>query len=199
MARQHGGMRDSLPRPADTLEHGPVILRRWQAGDEDAAYLSVIESQAHLRPWMPWAVAYTRQNAAEFVAACDRDWRSGAAYNYAITTEGQVAGSCGLMARIGPGGLEIGYWVHQAYIGRGLAPAAAAALTDAAFRLPGIDHVEIVHDELNGASAAVPRKLGFTEIGSRPLDVASEAGTGLGTVWRLTRLDGPGPVGPASP
>ncbi|MGD0934537.1 MAG: GNAT family N-acetyltransferase [Streptosporangiaceae bacterium] len=193
-------MRDSLHRPAGTLEHGPVILRRWQAGDEDAAYLSVIESQAHLRPWMPWAVAYTRQNAAEFVAACERDWQSGAAYNYAITIEGQgqVGGSCGLMARIGPGGLEVGYWVHQAHIRRGLATAAAAALTDAAFRLPGIDHVDIVHDELNEASAAVPRKLGFTEIGSRRLDVSSEAGTGLGIVWRLTRPDGPGPVGPAS-
>ncbi len=192
-------MRDSLPRPAGTLEHGPVILRRWQAGDEDAAYLSVIESQAHLRPWMPWAAAYTRQNAAEFVAACERDWWYGTAYNYAITAEGQVAGSCGLMARIGPGGLEIGYWVHQAYIRRGLATAAAAALTDAAFRLPGIDYVEIVHDELNAASAAVPRKLGFTEIGPRPLDVTPEAGTGLGIVWRLTRPDGPGPAGPAWP
>ena len=199
MGRQHGGMHDSLHRPAGTLEHGPVILRRWQVGDEDAAYLSVIESQAHLRPWMPWAVAYTRQNAAEFVAACEHDWQSGAAYNYAITTEGQVAGSCGLMARIGPRGLEVGYWVHQAYIRRGLATAAAAALMDAAFRLPGIDHVEIVHDELNEASAAVPRKLGFTEIGSRPLDVTPEAGTGLGIVWRRTRPDGPGPVGPAFP
>lgn len=188
-----------MHRPAGTLEHGPVNLRRWQAGDEHAAYLAVIESQAHLRPWMPWAVAYTRQNAADFVAACERDWLSGAAYNYAITTEGQVAGSCGLMARIGPGGLEVGYWVHQAHIRRGLATAAAAALTDAAFRLPGIDHVDIVHDELNEASAAVPRKLGFTEIGSRRLDVSSEAGTGLGIVWRRTRPDGPGPVGPAFP
>ena len=191
-------MRDSLHRPVGTLEHGPVILRRWQAGDEDAAYLSVIESQAHLRPWMPWAVAYTRQDATGFVAACERDWQSGAAYNYAITTEGRVAGSCGLMARIGPGGLEIGYWVHQAYVRRGLATAAAAALTDAALRLPGNDHVEIVHDELNKASAGVPRKLGFTEIGTRPLGVTPEAGTGLGIVWRLTRPDGPGPAGPAS-
>ncbi len=188
-----------MPRPAGTLEHGPAILRRWQAGDEDAAYLSVIESQAHLRPWMPWAATYTRQNAAEFVAACERDWWYGTAYHYAITAEGQIAGSCGLMARIGPGGLEIGYWVHQACVRRGLATAAAAALTDAAFRLPGIDYVEIVHDELNEASAAVPRKLGFTEIGPRPLDVTPEAGTGLGIVWRLTRPDAPGPVGPASP
>lgn len=48
------------------------------------------------------------------------------------------------MARIGPGGLETGYWVHQAHTRRGLATAAAAALTDAALALPGIDRVEIL-------------------------------------------------------
>ena len=89
--------------------------------------------------------------------------------------------------RIGPGGLEIGYWVHRDYVRRGLATAATEALTDAAFGLPGIDRVEIVHDELNGPSAAVPRKLGFTRAGQRMLDIAPESGTGLGIVWRLER------------
>src|SRR6266496_1945527 len=81
---------------------------------------------------------------------------------------GELAGSCGLMARVGPGGLEIGYWVHVGHIRRGLATAAAAALAAEAFTLPGIDRVEIVHDEENVASGRIPRKLGFTEIGRRP-------------------------------
>lgn len=180
-------MQDSVPRPPEILQHGPATLRRWQPGDEEAAYLAVIESQDHLRPWMPWASCYSREDAAEFIAGCDRDWESGLAFNYAITVAGVIAGSCGLMARIGPGGLEIGYWVHRAYVRRGLATAATAALTAAAFGLPGIDRVEIVHDELNGPSEAVPRKLGFTRAGQRPLDWAPEAGTGLGIVWRLHR------------
>ncbi len=180
-------MQDSVHRPRETLTYGPVTLRRWRRHDEEAVYTAVTESQDHLRPWMPWAEAYTREIAAGFLVNCDHDWDCGDAYNYAITTDGRVAGSCGLMARIGPGGLEIGYWVHRACVRRGLATAAAAALTDAAFRLPGIDHVEIVHDQLNDASAAVPRKLGFTEIGSRSLDIRTEARTGTGIVWRLTR------------
>ena len=142
----------------------------------EAAYTMVIESQDHLRPWMPWAQGYTRGNAADYLAACEHDWQTGAAFNYAITAGGRIVGCCGLMARITPGGLEIGYWVHAAHIRRGLATAAAAALTDAAFRLPGIDHVEIVHDELNEASGAVPRKLGFTEVGSRSLDIGRRPG-----------------------
>ena len=180
-------MQDCAYRPPETLEYGPVTLRRWRRYDEEAAYLAVIESMDHLQPWMPWAAGYSRENAAGFLAECERDWDCGDAYNYAITVGGRVAGSCGLMARIDPGGLEIGYWVHRAYVRRGLATAAAAALANAALALPGVDHVEIVHDELNDASAAVPRKLGFTEIGSRSLDFEPEAGNGTGIVWRLSR------------
>jgi ribosomal-protein-serine acetyltransferase len=100
-----------------------------------------------------------------------------------------MAGSCGLMARIGPGGLEIGYWVHAGHTRRGLATAAAAALTAEAFTLPGIDRVEIVHDEENLASGQIPRKLGFTEIGRRPHPPGRPAAYANGTdvVWRITR------------
>ena len=91
------------------------------------------------------------------------------------------------MARIGPGGLEIGYWVHRAFTRRGLATAAAAALVEQAFRLPGVNRLEIVHDELNVASGGVPRKLGFTEVGRRAIEPPPPAGTGVGVVWRLVR------------
>ncbi len=174
-------------RPDDLIEHGPVTLRRPRGSDLDAVYLAVTESLDHLRPWMPWATNYTRQSAAEFLAGTERAWADGTEYGYAIITEGALVGGCSLMARIGPGGLEIGYWVHRAYIRRGLATAASAALVDQAFGLPGVDRVEIVHDELNVASGGVPRKLGFTEAGRRPLDLPAPEGTGVGVVWRLVR------------
>ena len=183
---------DAAPAyPAELVAYGPVTLRRWHPDDIEAAYQAVLESLDHLRPWMPWAEGNTRESQAEFLAGCDRDWQAGAAYNYAMISEGKIAGSCGLTARTGPGGMEIGYWVHRAYVRRGLATAATAALVSQAFTLPGIDHVEIVHDEANIASGGVPRKLGFTEVGRRPLDVRPAGGTGIGVVWRLTR---PGPT-----
>jgi RimJ/RimL family protein N-acetyltransferase len=162
-------------------------LCRWRADDLDAASEAVLSSLEHLRPWMPWAVDFSRASQAEFLAGCERDWQSGAAFNYAILVDGAIAGSIGLMARIGPGGLEIGYWVHQAYTRLGLATACSAALVDQAFALPGIERVQIVHDELNEASGGIPRKLGFTEIERRPLDHKPLAGTGMGVVWELTR------------
>ena len=173
--------------PDEVITRGPVTLRRWREDDLDAVFQAVTESLDHLRPWMPWAADYTRESAAEFLAKSAKDWADGNEYNYAILTDGALAGGCGLMARIGPGGLEIGYWVHRAWTRRGLATAASAALVDQAFRLPGVDRVEIVHDELNVASGGVPRKLGFNEIGRRPLDPPAPTGTGVGVVWRLLR------------
>lgn len=182
------GSRPAQPtRPADVVDAGPVLLRRWRPEDLDAACAAVLGSLEHLRPWMPWAVDFSRAGQAEFLAACDRDWESGTAFNYAMLIGGQIAGSTGLMARIGPGGLEIGYWVGQEYTRRGLATAAACALVRQAFALPGVDRVQIIHDELNGPSAGVPRKLGFAKVDRRPLQEKPLGGTGLGVVWEITR------------
>src|SRR6201981_301809 len=170
-------------RPDEVIERGPVTLRRWRADDLDALFGAVTESVGHLRPWAPWAADYTRASAEEYLAGSVKHWNEGTEYNYAITTAGALAGSISLMARIGPGGLEIGYWVHRANTRRGLATAASAALVEQAFRLPGVDRVEIVHDELNVASGAIPRKLGFTEVERRPLDQPSPAGSGGGVGW----------------
>ena len=178
-----------MRRPGELLTYGPVTLRRWRAADSEAVCDLVLGSLEHLRPWMPWAAEFGPQDAAQFTERCEQDWESGTAFNYAITSGGAAVGSCGLMARIGSGGLEIGYWVDAGHLRRGLASAAAAALVSAAFGLPGIDRVEIVHDEANVASSGVPRKLGFTEIARRPHpdgpETPGESGTDV--VWRLTR------------
>ncbi|MFD9099145.1 GNAT family N-acetyltransferase [Streptomyces collinus] len=94
-----------------------------------------------------------------------------------------VVGSCGLHRRIGPGGLDIGYWLHHAWTGRGLAAMAAAALVQAGRGLPGIDRIEIHHDEAHPASGAVARRLGFTEMLPEGPDAPGE--TGVQVRWRL--------------
>ena len=44
---------------------------------------------------------------------------------------------------VGPGALEIGYWCHIEYAGRGIITRSAVRLTDIAFAVPGIERVEI--------------------------------------------------------
>jgi len=71
--------------------------------------------------------------------------------------------------------------------GAALATRATEVLADEAFRLPGIDRVEIWTDELNEASAAIPARLGFTRVGAEPSAMPAPGGTGVCVVWRLTR------------
>lgn len=185
--------------PAETLVHEHVTLRRWRAADAGEVHRIVAESLDHLRPWMAWATAdYGHTSAASFAEQCERDWAAGDAFNYAVTTGGTTGttggtavGSAGLMRRVGPGGLEIGYWLHPAYTGRGLATTATAALVDAAFGLPDVDRVEIVCDQANVASAAIPRRLGFREVARRspPQEAMTSAETGVDLVWHLRRAD----------
>jgi ribosomal-protein-serine acetyltransferase len=185
------GVMDVAGSPAAELSSDGVTLRRWRAADAGLVYRLVSESEAYLRPWLPWAADYTPEAACAFVAACEQGWASGAEFSYLVSRDGTPAGGAGLMARRGPGVLEIGYWVHPAHAGQGVATAAARALTRAAFGLPGIGRVEILHDLNNAASAQVPRKLGYARVGTeqgRFERAPGECGTAV--VWRIMRPAG---------
>ena len=104
----------------------------------------------------------------------------------AADDERTVIGGTGLHPRIGPGALEIGYWVRADRVRRGVATATARLLTIAALGLDGIDRVEIHHDRANLASAAVPRRLGFTFIEERPDEVEAPGEEGIEWVWRAS-------------
>ena len=197
-----------MQRPRETLTHGPVTLHRWRASAGAAAELAeaVTESAELLRPFMPWARGeYGLADAERFLDSCEQGWDAGTEFSYAIRTGAvlggsELAGSAGLMTRIGPGGLEIGYWVHAGHVRRGLATAATSALIAEAFTLPGIARVEIRHDELNIASGGIPRKLGFAFVRSEPgTDSRLDGTEPTDLVWEITRerWGGPETSGPA--
>lgn len=167
------------------LGYEDVTLRRWRSADVPELHRVVQESLDHLAPWMPWVSGgYSVTDAADFIAGAEDEWARGVAFHYAITVGGEVAGAASLMARIGPGGLEIGYWLHPARVGLGLASKAARALTEAAFEA-GADRVEIVTDVANTRSAAVPRRLGFVEVARRPAqEPLTPAESGTDIIWR---------------
>lgn len=181
-----------MTAPPEQLDAAGIGLRRWQQSDLDPLMEIIERSLDHLRPWMPWASAPDlRGGTAGYLSQSATDWDAGTAFNYAITRDGRLVGSTGLMARIGPGGLEIGYWVDVAETRRGIARRATAKLTEVGLGLPGVDHVEVHHDVANLASAAVPRSLGFREVGRMPVEPTSPGEAGEHLIWRLSAAELP--------
>ena len=174
------------PRPPERITVGQLELGRWQPGDLPELQRAVTASIAELQGWLAWA-SEDLSAQRSFLETTSRCWGTGERFEYAIRRGKAVAGGVGLMRRIGPGGLEIGYWVHSAHTGRGLAKLASAAMTEAAFGLSWVDHVEIHHDEANLASRAVAAGLGFelVERIEKTPRAALESGTDL--IWRLDR------------
>jgi RimJ/RimL family protein N-acetyltransferase len=164
------------------------MLRRWRQVDAPLVTAAVQESLEHLAPWMPFAAnGYSLAEGEAFLSRCVSDWDGGLNFNYAIVAaDGVVAGSCGLMTRP-QDGIEIGYWLHRAYTGRGLATMAARAMVAEAWRI-GAAYVEIAHDEANHRSGAVPARLGFCEVARGPAPTpAAGARTGIQVIWRIER------------
>lgn len=85
--------------------------------------------------------------------------------------------------------MSIGYWVHAAYTGRGIATEAAAVLTSLALQMEGVDVVDICHDEANLASGQVPAKLGYRCLGGRPAPVQAPGETGTHVYWVKHRIE----------
>jgi ribosomal-protein-serine acetyltransferase len=182
VVEERGLLPEYLQGPRD------IVLRRWVASDAESLGRAVAQSLEHVRPWLPWAsqepLSLDRREA--MIRDWEREWSQGGDVVMGIFMSGQVVGGCGLHDRIGPGGLEIGYWTHPAVGGRGVATIAAGLLTDAAFALPGLTHVEIHVDKANERSAAIARKLGYRLVAETPEEVQAPGEVGLHCIWRLT-------------
>jgi RimJ/RimL family protein N-acetyltransferase len=179
-----------MPGPAYRIHTHRLVIRCWQPSDAPLLKAAIDESLDHLSPWMPWAkdepqeqqdkVEWLRRARGKF--DLDRDF----VYGIFSPDESRVLGGTGLHTRVGEGAREIGYWIHQDYINRGLATEAAAALTKVAFEVDEVNRVEIHCDPENMGSAAIPKKLGFAHEATLRQRVVDTGGEPRDTmIWTL--------------
>jgi RimJ/RimL family protein N-acetyltransferase len=163
------------------LQVGDYVVRKYENSDAQALVNAVTDSYKHLEPWMPW-IKFEPQSVIqreELITTWDESWEQRTEFVMGIFSGDQVVGGTGLHLRGAVNTVEIGYWVHVDYIGKGIATQVAGALTETAFALwAEIDTVEIHHDQANEASAAVPRRLNFehVETSNREPEAPSEIG-----------------------
>jgi RimJ/RimL family protein N-acetyltransferase len=151
--------------PPERIELAAVVLRRLTPDDAGTVATAASESLAHLRPWMAWATppAVAVEAQRERLLGPAGSWSANGSYEFGafLAGDGRLVGMCGLHRRIGPGALEIGYWVHVLHTRQGIATRCAGALTTVGFGLRGVERMEIHCDAANVASAAVPASLGY--------------------------------------
>ncbi|HEU4726947.1 MAG TPA: GNAT family protein [Kofleriaceae bacterium] len=180
--------------PAYRIETERLVVRCYQPSDAPLLVDAITASLDSLRPWMPWArdeptpVADKVNLLRRFRGMFDL----GQDFTYGVFDPGetQVLGSTGLHTRLGPDAREIGYWVHAAHTGRGLATEIAAALTRVGFEVEKLQRIEIHCAPDNARSAAVARRLGYVhEATLRQRLPQADGGLRDTMIWSLFAAD----------
>lgn len=150
-----------------------LYMRPWQADDARELLPILQVSGEHLR-WIPERISAPApiDELSQRLRQFGDDFAASREFRYAVFTlgEGVLQGEAALFARnqtarvplAEADRVEIGYWLRPEATGHGYATEAAHTLVDVARKLNGITRVEIRCDARNGASAAIPRRLGFT-------------------------------------
>jgi [ribosomal protein S5]-alanine N-acetyltransferase len=135
-------------------------VRSWRPGDLD----SLVEQANNRRIWINLRDAfphpYTRQDGRAYLR-CVRS--ASHETTFAIAVEGAAVGSIGFVLRtdVERVSAEIGYWLGEAFWGRGIATEALAAITRHAIDAHALTRVYALPFARNAASCRVLEKAGY--------------------------------------
>ncbi len=142
------------------LKLGTCDVRSWRETDAHSVAVHANNPRVaiHLRDRFPHP--YTPAHAHAFIAAA---LASEPETNFAIAVGNEAVGGIGFrlhddIERISA---EIGYWLGEAFWGRGIMSEALAAVTAYAIREHGLTRVYAIPFDGNGASCRVLEKVGF--------------------------------------
>jgi RimJ/RimL family protein N-acetyltransferase len=171
------------------------VIRCWEPGDAPLLKEALDSSLEHLRPFMEWAHDEPQpvEKKAELLRSFRALYDTGESFVMGIfdRSEQQVLGGSGLHARVGPGGLEIGYWIRASATRQGIASETSAVLTRVGLEICEADRIEIRIEPRNEASMGIPRKLGFAEEATLRRRLPGRAGGPLRdvTIFTMFRED----------
>jgi ribosomal-protein-serine acetyltransferase len=163
MERSAAVTRDHLTIPVDD----GIELRRVSSADCAELYAAIDRNRSRLRAWLPWVTdTFQLSDLVEFVRQRELDNAARLSLTTNIRYRGTLCGAIGLHA-IDPRdrNTSIGYWLDEAFEGRGIMTRACRAIVTEAFRQYGLHRIEIRCAAGNVRSTAIPRRLGFVEEG----------------------------------
>ena len=152
----------------------PVSLRPVRPRDASVWRETRVRNAAWLRPWEPTnpETPLYRTSLGPYVSMARtmrREARQGLTVPWVVTYGGQFAGqlTVGSIVWGSARSAQVGYWIDQAFAGRGVTPTALAMAVDHCFFGIGLHRLEATIRPENHASRRVVEKLGFREEGLR--------------------------------
>ena len=171
-----------------------VQLLATTAADAVEAF-EVIDAERHrLREWLPWIDDTTDVEIERtFLASIEAVNEAGTGLHATIRCDGELAGLIGLRLDGLHSSAEVGYWLGERWVGRGVMTRAVAAMIDVAFRELGMHRVELLAATENVRSRAIAERLGMTFEGVRR--EAEELARGFVdlAMYSILAQDWPGP------
>jgi RimJ/RimL family protein N-acetyltransferase len=151
-------------------------LRPWRAGDEASLgrHADNRRVSRNLRDHFPFP--YTPADADAWIVRASAETP---VTNFAIVVDGAAVGGVGLRlgADVFRRSAEVGYWLGEAYWGRGIATEALRAVTDYALASFDVCRLEAGVFEWNPASMRVLEKAGYALEGRRRCSVTKDGCT----------------------
>ena len=176
----------TLPSRALPLATSRLLLRPSGAGEAERAFEIQsnwnVTRMLRMAAWPP-----ERRDIAGWFASHEREWAEGSAYRFTIILKERMIGLIDLDA-IHDRTADLGYWLGEAFWGRGFAREAGDAVVRFAFEEAGMRGLRSGHADDNPASGRVLLALGFVFIDA--ITIPSRSRGGL-IVQRRYRLAGP--------
>lgn len=151
--------------PATIPVDEDIELKLVRETDAPRIFALTDRDREYLREWLPW-VDFTRSVADTegFVLRALDQVRRGQGFHACIEYRGDLAGVIGHVY-LDPQNrrTELGYWLGNAFQGRGIMTRACRRLVDNAFQSLDLHRVEIRTDVDNRKSRAIPERLGFVQ------------------------------------
>ena len=155
---------------------GGAVLRPFTPDDMTELYAAIDGNRVRLARWFHWVDGVTDESTQrawfESIAADGRSLDGNG-----IFVEDRLAGSCNLLIQ-GPDDCgELGFWLDEAFVGRGLVTRAAEGLIKRGFEQETLHRIQLRAGVDNLRSRAVAKRLGMREEGV--LRGAGKVGGGL--------------------
>ena len=144
-----------------------LLMRPPRLADAAAVNRAIVESEAEISPWLPWAVPLPE--VADTEAFCERaarEFTAGTSLAYLLfeRNSGEFVGGCGIPRLDWAAPMfELGYWCSTRYSGSGFIREATLALARMAFADLGAARLELRIEPGNRRSRALATRLGFVE------------------------------------